>query len=100
MPYFVQSGLVREDDRAAFRGVVLDLLRLRDATFPWAMIAGVVLAWHTVSLYDAVQKMRVAPIGMRSLAPILIPVAVPMLVVAAIEVPIGELLLKLVSTLA
>ncbi|QSA99001.1 hypothetical protein JWZ97_02830 [Methylococcus sp. EFPC2] len=54
----------------------------------------------TVSLYDAVAKMRVAPIGKAALLAVAVPAAIPMLALFAIEVPIKDLLLKLLGTLA
>jgi hypothetical protein len=53
----------------------------------------------TISLYEAVRKMRAAPIGRSSLLMIALAAAVPMLPVLAIEIPIRQLLLKLVTTL-
>ncbi len=54
----------------------------------------------TAALYDSVQKMRTLPIGRQALAAIVLPAALPMLGVVAIEVPVRELLLKVLSTLA
>jgi hypothetical protein len=54
----------------------------------------------TVSLYDAVAGMRAAPTGKRALLSVVLPAALPLLAVFAIEVPIRELLLKLLTTLA
>jgi len=53
----------------------------------------------TLTLYEAVRKMRPVPIGRRSLLAILVPAALPLLGVLAIEVPVKDLLLKLVTTL-
>jgi hypothetical protein len=49
------------------------------------------------AIYDAVKHMRVVPIGKSSLVRILVPMALPMVVIAAMQIPIGELLLKLVK---
>jgi hypothetical protein len=54
----------------------------------------------TVTLYETVRKMRSAPIGRSSLLMILLAAGVPMLAVLAIEIPIRDLLLKLLKTLA
>lgn len=54
----------------------------------------------TVTLYEAVKKMRIAPIGRASLLAIALPAALPMLPVLAIEIPIRELLMKLLTSLA
>ncbi len=45
LPYFVTSGLVKEEDREAFRRMVRGVAQLRDSTLPWILIAGVVFAW-------------------------------------------------------
>ncbi len=54
----------------------------------------------TITLYDAVRKQRVVPIGAGSVLPIALAAALPMLPVLAIEIPIRDLLLKLLKTLA
>jgi hypothetical protein len=53
-----------------------------------------------IALYEAVERMRPAPIGMRAILAIALPAAIPILAVFAIEVPVGELLKKLISTIA
>jgi hypothetical protein len=53
----------------------------------------------TSTLFEAVQRMRPAPIGRRALATILLPAALPLVSVLAIEVPVGELLKKVLTTL-
>jgi hypothetical protein len=50
------------------------------------------------TLFEAVKRMRVVPIGRTAIAKILIPLAIPMVVVAALQIPIGELLMKVVKT--
>jgi hypothetical protein len=54
----------------------------------------------TVALYEAVQKMRIAPIGRRALTSIALPVALPILVVLALQIPIRSLLLGLLKAIA
>lgn len=54
----------------------------------------------TLALYEAVRKLRTVPISRASLLAIALPALVPMLPVVAIEIPIRELLLKILSTLA
>lgn len=49
------------------------------------------------AMYDAVKRMQIVPIGKGSLVRILVPLALPMIVIAAMRIPIGELLLKLVK---
>ena len=51
------------------------------------------------AMYDAVKRMRVVPIGKGAIVKILVPIALPMIVVAALQVPLKDLLLKLVKTL-
>jgi hypothetical protein len=47
------------------------------------------------AMYEAVVKMRRVPIGKVSVVGILLPLALPLLVVAALQVPLKDLLLKL-----
>jgi hypothetical protein len=54
----------------------------------------------TIALYDAVKAMRAAPIGMRSLLPILVPASLPVLVVLALQIPLKTLVLGLLKVLA
>ena len=51
------------------------------------------------SLYQPVEKMRPVPIGLPTLLGVLVPAALPMLPVLAIEIPIKELLTGLIKTL-
>ena len=44
-------------------------------------------------------KMRLVPIGKVSIAGILLPLALPLLVVAALQIPLKDLLLKLAKAL-
>ena len=53
----------------------------------------------TLSLYEAVAKMRTAPIGKAALFAVALPAAIPMLALFAIEVPIKDLLLKILASL-
>ena len=53
----------------------------------------------TLSLYEAVTKMRAAPIGKAALLTIALPAAIPMLALFAIQVPIKDLLLKIAEIL-
>jgi hypothetical protein len=54
----------------------------------------------TLSLYEAVTKMRAVPIGKTALLMIGLPAAIPMLALFAIKVPIKDLLLKILAALA
>lgn len=50
--------------------------------------------------YDAVRKMRSLPIGRQALLALALPAALPMLGVIAIEAPVRERLLKVLSARA
>jgi hypothetical protein len=52
----------------------------------------------TVALYDAVSAQHPLPINKSTLLAVLLPIALPMLGVAALQIPVGELLLRLVKT--
>lgn len=54
----------------------------------------------TLSLYSAVASMRVFPIGKSAVLAVALPAAIPMLALFAIEVPVKDLLLKILGTLA
>ena len=49
IPYFVRSGLVREDDRPRFRAILQGVAQLRDRSLPWVLIGGAVLAWMVLA---------------------------------------------------
>jgi hypothetical protein len=51
------------------------------------------------TMFEAVKRMGIVPIGKSTLAAILIPVAIPMLAVASMQVPLKDLLRDLVKTL-
>ena len=50
-------------------------------------------------MYDAVKSMRGFPLSRHSLMAILLPLALPLLALAALQIPLKELLLKLAKTL-
>lgn len=52
IPYFAESGLIREEDHQGFRKLLLDLKHLRDSVFPWVVIGGILLARVTLPLAD------------------------------------------------
>lgn len=52
-----------------------------------------------VALYDAVHAQRVVPATKATLGLILLPVALPLLATAAMQIPIGKMLLKVLSAL-
>jgi hypothetical protein len=51
-------------------------------------------------MYDAVRRMRTIPISARALSRILVPIALPFLVVIGLQIPLKDLLLKLAKALA
>lgn len=51
------------------------------------------------AMYEAVRKMRRVPIGKVSIIGIVLPLALPLLVVAALQIPLKDLLLKLAKVL-
>jgi hypothetical protein len=56
-------------------------------------------AADVATLYQLATSVRVVPIGKTALGAVLIPAVVPMLIVAALEVPLKDILLKLVGAL-
>jgi hypothetical protein len=53
----------------------------------------------TVALYEAVERMRAIPIGTQALAGVLVPAVLPLIAVAAIRIPIKDMLLTILKTL-
>lgn len=53
----------------------------------------------TTALYEAVERMRTAPIGKKALLGVLIPAVLPMIAVVAIRIPLKTVLLKILQTL-
>lgn len=51
------------------------------------------------AMYDAVKAMRPIPIGKRSIIAILLPLALPLLAMAALQIPLKALLMKIAKTL-
>jgi hypothetical protein len=51
------------------------------------------------TMFSAVRSMRILPIGKSSLAAIVVPIGIPMLLVAALQVPIKTVLLSLLKAL-
>jgi hypothetical protein len=60
---------------------------------------GVGVIADAATMFDTVRSMRILPIGKSSLVGILLPIVAPMLVVAALQIPIKTLLLGLLKTL-
>jgi len=58
--------------------------------------AGVI---DTVSIYEVVAGIRPTPIGKRALLAIVLPAVLPVIPVFAIQIPVKEMLLKLLTTL-
>jgi hypothetical protein len=51
------------------------------------------------AMFDAVRNMRSVPIGKGAIIKVLLPIALPFIVVAALQIPLRELLLKLAKAL-
>jgi hypothetical protein len=51
------------------------------------------------AMYDAVKRMRGVPIGKGAIMKVLLPIALPFIVVAALQIPLKDLLLKLAKAL-
>jgi len=60
---------------------------------------GVGVIADAATMYGAVRSMRILPIGKASLVAVVVPLATPMFVVAALQIPIKTLLLGLLKTL-
>jgi hypothetical protein len=60
---------------------------------------GVGVIADAATMFNAVRSMRILPVGKASFFGILLPVAVPMLAVAALRIPIKDMLLGLVKAL-
>ncbi|HEV7731740.1 MAG TPA: hypothetical protein VGR62_06245 [Candidatus Binatia bacterium] len=54
----------------------------------------------TIALYDAVKKMGVMLIGKQTVAMVLLPAAIPLVFVAAVEVPVKDMLLTVLKAVA
>jgi hypothetical protein len=51
------------------------------------------------AMYDAVKRMRAVPIGKGAVMKVLVPIALPLIIVAALQIPLKELLVKLAKAL-
>lgn len=49
LPELVRSGIVRPSEEPAYRAAIAGVARLRDATLPWIVIVGIVLAFASAS---------------------------------------------------
>jgi hypothetical protein len=54
----------------------------------------------TLALYDAVRRMRPFPFDRQSIFALALPAAIPMLALTAIEIPVKDILLQILKTLA
>jgi len=90
------STLVAHQDRLVHRRWILRE-PIEAAPLPDASEIGPVANAH--GMYDAVKVMRPIPFGKRAIMAILIPLALPLLVMAGLQVPLKELLGKLVKVL-
>jgi len=53
-----------------------------------------------ISMFQMVEKMRAIPIGKRAVISVLVPAAIPLLIVVSLQVPIKEILLGLLKAVA
>jgi hypothetical protein len=53
----------------------------------------------TAGMYESVKRMRRVPVGKASIVMIVVPLAIPLVLAAALQIPLKELLLKLVKTM-
>ena len=54
----------------------------------------------TAAIYEAVQNMRTLPIGKKSLMAVAIPAAIPLLALMSVQIPIKDIVMTLLKTLA
>jgi hypothetical protein len=90
------SNLVEQHGRLVHRRWI-DGETIADASLLEAPEIGPVA--DTAAIYLAVRAMKPAPIGKRSLAPILLPIAIPFLIVVMLRIPLKDVLLKLAKSL-
>lgn len=90
------AALVGEQGRLVHRRWILRE-RIDDA--PILDAPGIGPIADAAAMYDAVRRMHVVPIGKQTIVSILVPIALPLLVVAALQIPLKEVLLKLVKAL-
>ena len=53
----------------------------------------------TITLYEAVERMRTMPIGKQAVMGALVPAVIPMIAVVAIRIPIKDIVLALMKAL-
>jgi hypothetical protein len=53
----------------------------------------------TITMYEAIERIKPAPLGKQSLMAVVVPALLPMVPVAALEVPVKDTLLKLLGVL-
>jgi hypothetical protein len=90
------AAMVAEQGRLV-RHRWIDATRKADA--PLLEPEGVGVIADAATMYSQVKAMRILPIGKTSLVAILLPIAVPMLAMVALQIPIAKLLLGLVKAL-
>jgi len=73
--------------------------RTTNAEPPLLEPAGIGPIADAATMYGQVKAMKILPIGKTSLIAVLLPIVVPMVIVAAIRIPIGKMLLGLVHAL-
>jgi len=70
-----------------------------NADAPLLEPAGIGPIADAATMYGQVKAMRILPIGKMSLIAVLLPIVVPIVIVAAIQIPVGKMLLGLVHAL-
>jgi hypothetical protein len=73
--------------------------RTSNADAPLLEPAGIGPIADAATMYGQVKAMRILPIGKTSLIAVLLPIVVPMVIVAAIQIPVVKMLLGLVHAL-
>lgn len=90
------SAVVAEQGRAIRRRWIDGTTKVEG---PLLEPEGIGVAADAATTYNQVRAMRALPIGKTTVVGILLPIAVPMLIVVALQIPIRTLLLGLVKTL-
>jgi hypothetical protein len=90
------AALVGEQGRLVHRRWIL---RQPVADAPILDAPGIGPIADAAAMYEAVTRMRIAPISKTSIVKVLVPMVLPMLVVAALQIPLKDLLLKILKAL-
>src|SRR5262249_34099696 len=90
------GALVGEQQRLVRRRWILGQTLENDALLGAPELGPVA---DTGTMYEAVERMRPVPIGKLALAAVIVPAALPMLVVVALQVPVKDLVMGLAKVL-